>query len=66
MNRRQFLGGAITAAATAAAARKANAISDAVKTAEIAPELRHGRLQEAPVPLDGTQSITASQCIRCD
>jgi hypothetical protein len=31
MNRRQFLGGAMTAAATAAAARKANAIADAVK-----------------------------------
>ena len=46
MNRRQFLGGAITAAATAAAARKANAISDAVKTAEIASDLRHGRLYE--------------------
>jgi hypothetical protein len=31
MNRRQFLGGAITAAATTAAARKAAAIADAVK-----------------------------------
>jgi hypothetical protein len=31
MNRRQFLGGAITADATAAASGKANAIADAIK-----------------------------------